>query len=224
MIKLKYDKSKFTVETDRLDEETLNGIICIIDKVKDRDIQSTSIKDNGIPDRDKSTNRHLTPHEYNNDVAIRKRLPNDNDNSVDLSKLKVSKNKHTAHNNFRCPSCGQSAVTVINDNIILRDIKKGKCYLAKNTELKDFNYEKSFKKRTENVVLVADGITKAHCPHCEADELIEKWVDAYDNPLKYGEIEKPCPICGSEMTLNIATKKFECENKECGYSFEELEV
>jgi predicted RNA-binding Zn-ribbon protein involved in translation (DUF1610 family) len=168
-------------------------------------------------------------------VSIRKRLPNsyddngnevksDRSNVIDISAMQQQNAvKPTAHHNFRCPSCYQSAVTVVNDSVILRDIYKGGVFLANGVDLENFDYKEAAGKAIEKVTLVADGVTECHCPRCGADDVIEKWVDAYKNPLKYNENEVPCPICGSETVLNVnkSNKRVQkCENKECGFELE----
>lgn len=219
MIEIKYTKEEISLKMDKeLNVLTMKCVLTLLDKVKEFNILEKTVGEEAVKIAASSI-------PIQRGEIIRERLPN---NTVDPSKLETSKNEMGKHTHFRCSECGQSVVTVVNGNVIIRDLEnKEENLCITKALLEDFNYEDAKTKVTDvGVSLISDGNTKAFCPMCLSEKLIELWVDAYENPLKYFEYENPCPICGSETVFNInATGKptIKCDNEECGYEIKEEE-
>lgn len=171
---------------------------------------------------------------YSRFDIVRERIPNvskdDSDikaeapHIVDLSKMKIETPTQTSNKaHFRCPSCGQSAVISVNNQIVIRDLESEEETLCLTTgvELDPFDYEKAKGKVTElGVMLKADGETEGFCPICSETHKLESWIDAFERPLNYFEYEQPCPLCGCETNFVIGQNSSEvkCDNKACGYT------
>ena len=240
MLKIKYTKEEVSIEVDgELAEGTRKFILEALDKVKEfplsQKIEGTPLKMlEGYTTACIATPLTSTPPESRE--VIRERLPNSlngaevvpNDNMVDLSKVKMEKPSITKHTHFRCPDCGQSVLTVVNDTIVMRDLenKEDNLCILTGVDLENFDYEEA-KDHVSDIgaCLVADGLTEARCPKCSSEKLIELWVNAYEQPLKYFECEKPCPICGSETVFSVdrsGTSVLKCDKDTCGYELKEV--
>ena len=223
MLKIKYKTAEVELEIESdspLNEEMLNGIMSVLEKMP-------SPRPVAVESKVERVLQEVTdpPFEDEDFEPLRGRLPNTfkKGGAVDMSELEVSTpNKATAHHNFRCPSCLQSSVAVIDNSVLIRDIeaKTGGTYMSVGVNLEDFKYKEAVTQVTERVTLVADGESEAHCPLCNHDDVVEKWVDAYSNPLNYSEFEHPCPVCGGETVTIISpdgSSQLECERLDCRY-------
>lgn len=172
------------------------------------------------------------------DCGIRDRLPNSVDEldnkTVDMTKVNTEQLPMKQYKNFRCPSCGQSAIIKTLGELqsyCFRDIgKQGASLLQINKDhmedIIDYYFDKGLptpipklfidstnpNHELNNIVIVeetdvaitTDGTLKCECICCNKVFNFEEWYDAYKNTNKYFEYE-PCYLCGSE-TLQVIQK------------------
>lgn len=127
-------------------------------------------------------------------------------------------------NYFRCPTCGQSAVISIEGQIVIRmldgDQEILKSGTAIDTEKYDFNLYRNREDLTV-VQIVADDSLQGFCPMCLENNVVLKWIHAWEEPLAYTEFEHPCCMCGYETVVLIREEDSEairkCESKFCAY-------
>lgn len=176
---------------------------------------------------------------------IRERLPNRDKggNIIDIHELNVKMpTPGRAYKNFRCPTCGQSSIMITSlkkdiqydyeqalqsGELVVRDIvNDDKLFSVDKNRLNvaGFTYEDACQSVIEEVVILSEdeatGENSCICCKCGAHEPINKFIDAYLNPLMYFDHETPCPMCGEELCISIdhdQQQVYKCENENCIY-------
>ena len=233
-----YKKFKDSSEINNTLMSVLNAANTAINNLLFESSRQVSIV---VPENNKEATSAPAPRDNN---IVRKRIPNDIDNVVDINSLKISKAPINTPL-MRCPCCGQAHCAAIvsdefpsiyfmerqydkNEFAIISKIDKDNGNDEANKKLldmccKDYTDKKLYFEDLQKLTasdedFIASGTTELYCPVCHATEMTKTWEDAFKNPLKYFDTEYLCDACGGELVNNLSKGKekiMKCEV--CGH-------
>lgn len=151
---------------------------------------------------------------------------------IDVRELRKNIRFPKTTSNFKCPSCGQGILikNMEKNMLIVRDITKEKAtlYNVDVVELPKLYEDEEMLRDTliavyndlltlknEEVLLIDSDDSICSCPVCSKEHSVQKWIEAYENPMKYFALMNICEICAEEgeIVLTQLGDNLLCENK-----------